>query len=553
MSAGTAAAPAVVAQRPWPGWALALPVALLTLVPVAAVIGAALSPQPEVWDHLIRYVLPRVTLNTAVLMLLVALGVLAVGVPLAWLTALCAFPGRRFFAWALMLPLAFPAYVLAFVQMGLFEYAGPVQSHLRAWFGSSAWFPEIRGSRWGTVLVLTMAFYPYVYLLARNAFMTQGRRALEAARTLGHSAPGAFWRVSIPMARPWIAGGLALALMETLADFGAVAVFNYDTFTTALYKAWFDLHNLDAAAQLAALIVLAVLVLVAAEQRSQRGRSYQVATRHAPPVVLRGWHRWAACVACAGVFIASFAIPIVQLVLWSLSAWRQELEPRYWDFTRNTVLLAVGTAAIATVLALALAWIRRRHPDRATAWTVRLAIIGYAVPGAVLAVGVFMPIAWLDNLLITWLRPLGFEGYQLLKGSVATMLLALAARFLAVAYHAADSAMQRITRSQEESARTLGLGTGATLRRLHLPLLRGGLLTAFLMVMVDVMKEMPITLMTRSFGWDTLAVRIFQLTAESMWENAAVPALAIVAVGLLPVVLIIRQTERGGSPGGQPA
>jgi len=527
-----------------PGWVLALPIALLTLIPVAAVIGVALSPQPDVWDHLIRHVLPRVTINTALLMLLVGLGVLLVGVPLAWLTALCEFPGQRFFAWALMLPLAFPAYVLAFVQMGLFEFAGPVQSWLRAWFGSSAWFPEIRGSRWGTVMVLTMAFYPYVYLLARNAFVTQGRRALEAARTLGHSAPQAFWRVSIPMARPWIAGGLMLTLMETLADFGAVAVFNYDTFTTALYKAWFDLHSLDAAAQLASLVVVLVLVLVAAEQRSRRGRSYQVSTSHSPPVVLRGWRRWAALSACALVFVASFVVPIVQLALWSLTTWREELDPRFWGFVRNTVLLSLGTAAIATALALALAWLRRRHSDQATAWTIRLAIIGYAVPGAVLAVGVFIPIAWLDNLLIGWLRPLGFEGFQLLKGSVAVMLLALSARFLAVAYQAGDSAMQRISPRQEEAARLLGLTTWPLLRRLFLPLMRGGLLTAFLMVMVDVMKEMPITLMTRSFGWDTLAVRIFQLTAESMWENAAVPALAIVAVGLLPVILIINQTGR---------
>lgn len=527
------------------GWALALPVALLTLIPVAAVLGVALVPQGDVWSHLLQHVLPRVTVNTAWLMLLVGLGVLCVGVPLAWLTALCSFPGQRFFSWALMLPLAFPAYVLAFVQMGLFEYAGPVQTQLRQWFGSSDWFPEIRGSLWGTVLVLCMAFYPYVYLLARNAFATQGRRAIEVARLLGEDTLGAVWRVSLPMARPWIAGGLALAWMETLADFGAVAVFNYDTFTTALYKAWFDLHNLHAAAQLAALIMLVVLVLIAAEQRAQAGRSYQVSSRHGAPIVLRGWHRWAASAACAAVLLLSFVIPVLQLLAWAATVWREELEPRYWDFARNTVVLALGTAGIATVLSLVLAMVRRRHRDAATAWMVRLAVIGYAVPGVVLAVGVFIPIAWLDNWLLAWLRPLGFEGFQILKGSVATMLLALSARFLAVAHHATDSAMQRITRSQEDSARLLGAGGLALVRRLYLPLLRGGLLTAFLMVMVDVMKEMPITLMTRGFGWDTLAVRIFQLTAESMWENAAVPALAIVLIGLLPVVLIIRQTDAG--------
>ena len=526
-----------------PGWALALPVALLTLIPLLAVGTAALSPQPEVWQHLARHVLPRVALNTALLMALVGVAVLAVGVPLAWLTALCAFPGRRFFSWALMLPLAFPAYVLAFVQVGLFEFAGPVQTRWRAWLGDAAWFPEIRGSLWGTVLVLTMAFYPYVYLLARNAFVTQGRRAVEAARTLGVSAPRAFWRVSVPMARPWIAGGLALALMETLADFGAVAVFNVDTFTTALYKAWYDLHDLDAAAQLAALLTLGVLVLLAAEQRGQRGRGYQVASGASPPIVLRGAARWAAFAACLVVFGAAFAVPVAQLLLWALEVWREELEPRYWQFVANSALLALGTAAIATALSLLLAVVRRRHPDRATAWVVRLAVLGYAVPGAVLAVGMFIPMAWLDNLLLAWLQPLGLAGHQILKGSVATMLLALSARFLAVAWQASDSAMQRITRSQEDSARTLGLRGWSLARRLYLPMLRGGLLTAFLMVMVDVMKEMPITLMTRSFGWDTLAVRIFQLTSESMWQNAAVPALLIVAVGLLPVILIVRQMD----------
>ncbi len=538
--------PGVAARPGWGGgWALALPVALLTLIPVATVLGVALAPQQQVWAHLLQHVLPRATLNTAVLMALVGLGVLCVGVPLAWLTALCSFPGQRFFAWALMLPLAFPAYVLAFVQMGLFEYAGPVQIRLRQWFGGSDWFPEIRGSLWGTVLVLCMAFYPYVYLLARNAFATQGRRALEVARLLGESTPRALWRVSLPMARPWIAGGLALAWMETLADFGAVAVFNYDTLTTALYKAWFDLHNLHAAAQLAALIVLLVLVLIAAEQRARGGRSYQVGSRDGARIVLRGGQRWGAFALCAGVFLLSFVIPIVQLLVWAGTVWREELEPRYWDFARNTVVLALGTAGIATALALLLAIVRRRHRDAATAWTVRLAVTGYALPGVVLAVGVFIPIAWLDNWLLAWLRPLGFEGVQILKGSVATMLLALSARFLAVAHHAADSAMQRITRTQEDSARLLGAGGLALVRRLYLPMLRGGLLTAFLMVMVDVMKEMPITLMTRSFGWDTLAVRIFQLTTESMWENASVPALLIVLVGLLPVALIIRQADAG--------
>ena len=532
----------------WRGFALALPIALLTLVPLAAVLGLALAPQAEIWQHLWQYVLPRVLANTTLLLALVGVAVLAVGVPLAWLTALCEFPGRRFFAWALVLPLAIPAYVLAFVQMGLFEYAGPVQATLRELFGSSRWFPDIRGSLWGLVLVLTMAFYPYVYLLARSAFLTQGRRCMEAAQALGLSPTAGFFKVALPLARPWIGAGLALVLMEVLADFGAIAVFNYDTFTTALYKSWFDLHNMAAAAQLASLLVLVVLLLVAAEQRSRSAQRFHASPARQQRIVLSGAARWLASGLCLLVFAAAFAVPMLQIVRWALSVWRTDLNADYWGYAWNTLFLGLVTAAVCSVLALLLAWVRRRHADGLTRWTVRLAVLGYALPGVVLAVGVFVPIAWLDAQLMAWLAPFGVETLGILKGSLAAMLLALAARFLAVAFHASDSAMQRITRSQEDACASLGLTPWQTLRRLHLPLLRTGLLSAFLLVMVDVMKEMPITLMTRQFGWDTLAVRVFQLTSESLWDQAALPALAIVLVGVIPVVLLMRQTEKS-APG----
>lgn len=532
----------------WRGFALALPIALLTLVPLAAVLGLALAPQAEIWQHLWQYVLPRVLANTTLLLALVGMAVLAVGVPLAWLTALCEFPGRRFFAWALVLPLAIPAYVLAFVQMGLFEYAGPVQATLRELFGSSRWFPDIRGSLWGLVLVLTMAFYPYVYLLARSAFLTQGRRCMEAAQALGLSPTAGFFKVALPLARPWIGAGLALVLMEVLADFGAIAVFNYDTFTTALYKSWFDLHNMAAAAQLASLLVLVVLLLVAAEQRSRSAQRFHASPARQQRIVLSGAARWLASSLCLLVFAAAFAVPMLQIVRWALSVWRTDLNADYWGYAWNTLFLGLVTAAACTLLALLLAWVRRRHADGLTRWTVRLAVLGYALPGVVLAVGVFVPIAWLDAQLMAWLAPFGVETLGILKGSLAAMLLALAARFLAVAFHASDSAMQRITRSQEDACASLGLTPWQTLRRLHLPLLRTGLLSAFLLVMVDVMKEMPITLMTRQFGWDTLAVRVFQLTSESLWDQAALPALAIVLVGVIPVVLLMRQTEKS-APG----
>ncbi|GHD63606.1 iron ABC transporter permease [Jeongeupia chitinilytica] len=520
----------------------ALPIALLTVVPLLVVLSSLLDPQAEVWSHLLDYVLPGVLWNTLLLVVGVGAGVLLLGVPLAWLTAVCTFPGRRFFGWALMLPLAMPAYVLAFVQVGLLDFTGPVQTLLRSAFGTSAWFPQIR-STGGVILVLSMAFYPYVYLLARNAFLTQGRRAIEAAQTLGMSRRRAFFVVAVPMARPWLIGGVTLALMETLADFGTVSIFNFDTFTTAIYKAWFALFNLPAASQLASLLVMFVLMLVALEQWGRGARSYQVRSAHAERIALHGRLRWLATLWCGTVLLLAFVVPMMQLLVWVKGVWADDFDARYPAFIGRSLLLAVMAALLVTLLALVLAYARRRYRDAGTHWLVRLATLGYAVPGTVLAVGVFIPVAWLDNVLLAALRPFGLEALAIFKGTLAVMLLALAARFLAVGFQPVDTAMQRITRSQEEAARSLGLNGRQVAARLYLPLLRGGLLSAALLVFVDVLKEMPITLMTRAFGWDTLAVRVFEMTSEGMWDRAALPSLFIVLAGLVPVVLLIRKTE----------
>jgi iron(III) transport system permease protein len=530
----------------WRGWGplRALAIAALTLIPLLVVLASFFEPQPEVWSHLATYVLPGVLWNTAVLILGVGAGVLFLGVPLAWLTAVCDFPGRRFFAWSLMLPLAMPAYVLAFVQVGLLDFTGPVQTLLRAWFGSSNWFPPIRTTG-GVVLVLTFAFYPYVYLLARNAFITQGLRAIEAAQALGYTRAQAFWKVALPMARPWIAGGMTLALMETLADFGSVSIFSFDTFTTAIYKAWFALFNLPAASQLASLLVMFVLVLAVVDQRLRQNRRYAAKSYSPVRIRLQGGARWGAIFFCSAILAMAFVIPLIQLLLWAYSVWQEDFDGRYPVFLLHSIWLA-GLAAVAvTVLGLLLSAIRQHHRDSLTQWIVRLATLGYAIPGTVLAVGVFIPVAWLDNQLIIIASWLGWETSQILKGSLLVMLLALSARFLAVAYQPIDAAMQRITRNQGNAARSLGLSPRQTLMRLQLPMVRGGLLTAALIVFVDVMKEMPITLMTRPFGWDTLAVRVFEMTSEGMWDRAALPSLAIVLAGLLPVILLVRKSESG--------
>ncbi|AXE31387.1 ABC transporter permease [Chromobacterium phragmitis] len=521
--------------------ALAAAASLLTLIPLAVIAMGLLAPDAVVWRHLAEHALPELLRNTVILLLGVGAGVLLLGVPLAWLTAVHDFPGRRVFSWALMLPLAMPAYVMAFSQLGLFDFTGPLQTWLRETWGSSAWVPNIRSTP-GVVMVLSLAFYPYVYLLARNAFAGMGRRALEAGQSLGLSPLAGFFRVALPMARPWIVGGLSLALMETLADFGTVAIFNFDAFTSAIYKAWFSLFSLPAAKQLASLLVLLVFALLWLEQRARGQRGYGQAGRAAPlpRARLAGARGWLACAFCALTLFLAFALPFGQILIWAAEHVASDLDADLLDYLKNSLLLAAMAALLVPAIALLLVFAVRRDPG-SRMWA-RLATLGYAVPGTVLAVGVFAPVAALDNFLLErfagWL-PEG--GSAVFKGTLLVLMLAYASRFLAVAHSALDAAMQRISRSQEEAAQSLGVCGARLLGRLYLPLLRGGAFTAMLMVFVDVMKEMPITLMTRPFGWDTLAVRIFNLTSEGEWQRAALPSVAIVLAGLLPVLLLSRQ------------
>ena len=530
------------------GWrAMVLAVFMLVLTPLLVIAGSFLKPQPELWQHLQQTMLAELLFNTLWLVLGVPIGTLLLGVSLAWLTATCVFPGRRIFSWALLLPMAIPAYVLAFVFIGLFDFAGLVPTQLRSWFGPSLPLPEIR-SVGGVIVVLSLSLFPYVYLLARNAFLTQGMRAMEAAQSLGCNRWQGFFRVALPMARPWIAGGVLLVLMETLADFGTVSTFNYDTFTTAIYKMWFGFFSLEGAAQLSSFLVLIALVLLIAEQTQRRRRRYTPGGRSGQAVerlVLSGWHRWMASGYCTLVLIISFLLPIGQLAMWATESFGEEFDERYYAWIGHSLLLGLLAALLIAAVSLALGYARRRHHDPLTKWLVWFSGLGYALPGSVLAVGIFIPLARLDNLLIDTVDHwLGWSPDAIFRDTVAIMLLAYLIRFLAVGHKAIDSAMQRIRPSIDEAARLLGTGGLTLLRRIHLPIVSSGLATALTLVFVDVMKEMPITLMTRPFGWDTLAVKIFELTSEGEWERAAVPALFLVAAGLLPIMLLIRKMER---------
>ncbi len=519
-------------------------VCLVTLVPLLVVVSGVGRADSAIWAHLVAYQLGDLVRNTLGLVGLTAVFSLWIGVSLGWLVVMHEFAGRRWLEWALMLPLAVPAYVMAFAQLGLFDYTGPIQSALRGWTGANVqgFFP-LR-SMVGVALVMSFAFYPYVYLLARNAFKTMGQRALEVGQSLGYSPRRAFWLVALSMARPWLLAGVILVVMETLTDFGAVSIFNFDTFTTGVYKAWFSLFSLPTAQRLAAVFLLVVLLLVWVEHYWRGRRRYVAVGLGAAGrrIVLDGWRAWRASAWAGVIFGLAFLLPVGQLVVWALPNLALDLNADFWGFVRGSLGLAVMAACAVVMVALGLSVAKRRTHSRLAPFLYALATLGYAVPGTVLAVGVFVPIAWLDNVLLAYFG-VGAFGGAIFKGSLLVMMWAYVVRFLAVGVSSVGASLQRVTLNQELAALSLGVSGFALMRRVHLPLMRGGLLTALMMVFVDVMKEMPITLMTRPFGWDTLSVRIFSLTTEGLWQEAALPALALIAVGLLPVLYLAKQDE----------
>jgi iron(III) transport system permease protein len=531
---------------PSPWTVLATLVAAVLAVPIVAVLASLARPRLEIWAHLWRTQLLELVLNTLLLLAGVGVGTLVVGAGLAWLVVGFRFPGRAVFEWALMLPLAVPAYVIGFAFLGLFDYAGPVQTGLRRWVGPQAGLPELR-SYGGVTLMMTLVFYPYVYLLARTAFRDQGAATLETARSLGHSRLRAFLEVTLPMARPSLAAGVALAMMEALADFGTVATFGYRTLTEAIYRVWLGMFDRAAATQLASLLLVFAFLLLALE-RALRGQARFVQShRRGPgvvPVALRAGRAAAATAACSVVLGLAFVLPVAQLLVWAPAALGAGRLPLGRLLT-NTLLLA-GLAALATCLpAVTLAYAGRLHPSPIVRGAAQFVSMGYALPGSVVAVGVLAPVALLDHAVVGALeRALGHPLGLVLTGSAATLLFAYVVRFVAVSYQTLDASLGKIPASFDDAARSLGVGVLGTLRRVHLPLMRGGLLTALILVFVETMKEMPATLLLRPFGFDTLAVGVWERTSESLWADAAVPALVIVAAGLLPVVVAIRLSAR---------
>jgi len=519
---------------------LAVPV----LLPLLSAVAAWTVSAGDVWQHQLEHVLPRVAGNTVLLLALVAAMTAALGTGLAWLVAAHDFPGRTLFAWALLLPLAVPGYVLAVVFAGALDFAGPLQSWLRAAVSPDLRLPPIR-SLGGAALVLALCLYPYVYMLARVAFEAAGARTLEAAQMLGCDRRAAFRRVLLPLARPAIAAGVGLVCMETLADFGVVAALNVDTFTTAIYRAWYGMFSIAAALQMAAVLAALALAGVWLERRLRGGRSFagQRPSGELPRQRLSGARAFAATTIATLVLAIAFLLPMAQLVAWALEHAATDLDARYWAFAGRSVALAASGALVVVAAALAHGYALRMEQRSWMLGLGRLATVGYAIPGTVLAVGLFAPVAALNG----WLQDrfdlaFGAAAPQLfLQGTLLTMFVAYLARFLAVGTGPVESGLERIHRRLDEAAVLLGARGLGRLRRLHLPLLRGSLVAAAVLVFVDLMKELPITLMTRPFGFETLAVRVFEMAAEGEWERAALPSVLIVAVGMLPVVLLARR------------
>jgi iron(III) transport system permease protein len=395
---------------------------------------------------------------------------------------------------------------------------------------------------------MTLALYPYVYLLCRNAFLTQSKSSIEAARTLGLTHFEAFFKVSLPMARPWIAAGLMLVIMETLADFGAVSILNFDTFTTAIYKAWFGFFSLTGAAQLSSILVFIVFLVIVLEQRFRTRMRYSHSSgsgQKMDRIELSKGFGWTAFSFCLMVLLAGFIVPCVQLVAWTLESFHVEFDGRYVWLVGRTLFLAFVAALLTLSGAIVLAYAKRHRPDPYTLSLTRVATLGYSLPGTVLAVGIFIPVAKVDNILIRFMQSaFDFEISPLLQGTLVVMFIAYLIRFMTTGFNAVDSSMQRITTSIDEASRLMGVKGLALLRRIHIPLLKNGLLTALILIFVEVMKEMPITLMTRPFGWDTLAVKIFELTSEGEWERSALPAIALVLAGLVPVIFLTHHSEK---------
>ncbi len=533
------------AERLWQ--IAALLVALLVLLPLGAIAWISISPTGDVWQHLLSTVLPRSLRTTLILMAGVGLATTLLGVGTAWLTTMCRFPGQKIFDWALLIPLAVPTYIVAFAYVEILDYTGPVQTTIRTLFGFSTsrdyWFPEIR-SLGGAIFVMSLVLYPYVYLTTRASFLIQSASTLDVSRTLGASPQRLFLEVALPLARPAAAVGVSLALMECLNDIGAVTFFGVKTLTFSVYDTWLNRSNLEGAAQLALAMLAMVFALIWLERFGRRKQRFDSGhSKHRQPARfhLKGPKAALAFALCFLPVALGFLLPA--LLLADLASRRLDdlFESVFLSAIWNSLTLASVASLLTVLVSVALAYAMRLRPTPALKLGVRFAAIGYAIPGTVLAVGILIPLAALDNLVDAQMKAVfGFGTGLLLLGSGTGLVYAYMVRFLAVSYGQIEGGLGKISPHLDMACRTLGRDATQTLGQVHLPLLRPVLLSALLLTFVDCMKELPATILLRPFNFETLATTVFEAASREAFEEAALPALAIVVVGLLPVIYLAR-------------
>jgi iron(III) transport system permease protein len=535
-------------------WRLgALAVAALVALPLIGIASSLVVWQGELWRHMADTQLADIVGNTVILLIGVGLGTVVLGTGTAWLVTMTRFPGSRLLQWALVLPLVLPTYIIGYAYADLLAFAGPVQSALRSatgWRRNDYWFPEL-ASAGGVAILFSLVLYPYVYLAARAAFLAQSQSLLEASRILGHGPWRTFLRVGLPLARPAVAGGTALALLETLADFGTVQYYGVHTFTTAIYRTWYGLGNRQGAAQIAVVLVVIAAALIILERRSRGRARFHIASnvRHrGEPAVLRPWPATAALLACALPVLLGFIVPTAHLAWLASASGATLIDPRFLADATNSLLLAAGAAAIIVALALFLSYAGRLVRRRSFNQVIAFASLGYAIPGAVIAVGVLLPLALADHG-IDWLAR-GLFGLPLglvLSGTAVALLLAYTVRFLAVGMANVAPALAAIDPAMDASARILGATPREVLRYVHLPMLRAPALTAAAVAFVEVMKELPATLLIRPFNLDTLAIGVYRFASDERLAQAAVGAIVIVVVSMAPVIVLCRAIDRSGT------
>lgn len=532
----------------WLPWVLSSwGIALFVLLPITMVILQALFPEENIWGHLVETSLPRYLESSLILMAGVGVTSAILGVSTAWLVTRCEFKGRRYFQWALLLPFAFPAYLLAYLYTDLLQYSGPVQGYLRELFEwrykSDYWFPEIR-SLGGAMAMFTLTLYPYVYLLSRASFLEQSDHASNLSRLLGCSAWGSFFRVSLPAARPAIAVGTSLVLMETLNDFGTVDFFAVETMTTGIFDIWLNRNNVGGAAQIATLLMGMVLLLIAIEQISRRNqRHYQEgdSRKRIERTPLQGWRGVGAVAVVLFPVLFGFLIPFVVLADFAWTAMADYWDPQIVFYSMNSLMVSTVAAILTVLVGLIASYGKRQQSRGGIAIAHRLAGIGYAMPGAVLAVGVVVLFGGVDqainDLFKAWFN---FSPGLIFSGTLFSLVFAYVVRFLTVATGGIDSSLSKIRPSMDHAARSLGEGSLSAMRKIHVPMIRSGLLTAALIVFVDVMKELPATLLLRPFNFETLATHVYYFASDEMLRESSMAALMIVIAGLGPVILLSR-------------